>query len=49
MTVTTPTGEAESYTPPFNISDTDDLTGTAAHVPSLSEDRSGLVSPPLRK
>ena len=44
MTVTTPTGEAESYAPPFNISDTDELTGTSAHVPSVGEDQSDLAA-----
>ena len=44
MTVTTPTGEAETYVPPFNISDTDELTGNSAHVPSLGQDQSDLVA-----
>ncbi len=40
MDVTTPTGTAEVYRPPFNISDMD---GPAEHVPELGEDNAGLV------
>ncbi len=40
MSVTTPTGDAEVYKPPFNISDVD---GPAAHIPALGEDNAGLV------
>ncbi len=40
MSVTTPTGEAEVYTPPFNISGVD---GPDPHVPALGEDTAGLV------
>ncbi len=40
MSVTTPTGDAEVYKPPFNISDVD---GPATHVPDLGEDNAGLA------
>ncbi len=40
MTVTTPTGEAEVYRSPFNISD---IGETQDYVPDLGEDRTGLV------
>ncbi len=40
MTVTTPTGEAEMYKPPFNISDSGE---PATHVPALGVDEAGLV------
>jgi len=40
MPVTTPTGEAEMYRPPFNISG---MSEPASHVPALGEDRSSLV------
>jgi len=40
MPVTTPTGEAEMYRPPFNISG---MSEPASHVPDLGEDRSRLV------
>ena len=40
MSVTTPTGDAEVYKPPFNISDVD---GPATHVPDLGEANAGLA------
>lgn len=40
MTVTTPTGEAEVYRSPFNISGIDE---PQAHVPALGSDNAGLV------
>ena len=40
MTVSTPTGEAEVYRPPFNISGIDDPEAT---IPSLGQDETGLV------
>ena len=46
MTVETPTGAAEMYKPPFNISGTDEV---AATVPQLGEDGTDLVSRILRR
>lgn len=41
MTVTTPTGDARVYRPPFNM---DDLDDPAATVPALGADATGLVA-----
>gem|GEM_PF-4611274 len=46
MTVVTPTGEAEVYKPPFNISGID---GPENHVPALGVDSTGLVERLLRR
>ncbi len=41
MDVTTPTGRAEVYKPPFNISGADDPDD---HIPALGEDRTNLIA-----